>query len=118
MTELITDSNQIKNTNHKYLDIMGMIWIALLISGMFMSPKTFDLGPFSFSVSVIFYPLIYIFADLFTEVYGYKKTRRIVWTGLACMLICSMMGYLYSIIPPGKSFTEDGAFQLIFKDNQ
>jgi uncharacterized integral membrane protein (TIGR00697 family) len=113
--QLITDPKTIKDTHHKYLDILGMVWIALLIITAYTSIKTFSFGPFVFSVSVIFYPVMYIFADLFTEVYGYKKTRRIVWTGLFCMVLTSCIAYLYSIITPSESFKDQAAFELIFK---
>lgn len=112
---LITDPKAIKDTHHKYLDILGMIWIAVLIIGAYTSIKTFDFGPFVLSVSVIFYPIAYIFADLFTEVYGYKKTRRIVWTGLFCMVLTSCIAYLYAIITPSETFKDQAAFDLIFK---
>lgn len=115
MTEYVTDPEAIKTTHHKYLDILGMVWIALLIISAFASIKTFDFGPFVFSVSVIFYPLTYIFTDLFTEVYGYKKTRRIVWTGLFCMVLTSGIAYLYSLVLPSDSFKDQVAFELIFK---
>lgn len=113
--QLITDPKAIKDARHKYLDILGMIWIAMLVITGYTSIKTFDFGPFVFSVSVIFYPVMYIFADLFTEVYGYKKTRKIVWTGLFCMVLTSCVAYLYSIIPPSESFKDQAAFELIFK---
>ncbi len=112
---LITDPKAIKDVHHKYLDILGMIWIAVLIIGAYTSIKTFDFGPFVFSVAVIFYPITYIFADLFTEVYGYKKTRRIVWTGLFCLVLTSCIAYLYSIVTPSVSFKDQAAFELIFK---
>lgn len=111
----VTNPEKIKDKNHKYLDILAMVWIAVLIIGAYASIKTFDIGPFIFSVSVIFYPIIYIFTDIFTEVYGYKKTRRIVWTGLFCMILTSCIAYIYSIVTPSPSFEGQAAFEQIFK---
>jgi uncharacterized integral membrane protein (TIGR00697 family) len=113
----ITDPKLIKDVHHKYLDILGMVWITVLVTTLLTAAKTFDLGPFSFSVGVIFYPVTYIFADIFTEVYGYKKTRRIVWTGLVCLLIGSVMSYLYSIVPSSPSYTDNAAFNTIFHNS-
>jgi uncharacterized integral membrane protein (TIGR00697 family) len=115
MTQLITNPDIIEDRHHKYLDVLGMVWVAVLIIGAFTSIKTFSLGPFVFSVAVIFYPITYIFADLFTEVYGYKKTRRVVWTGLFCMVLTSCIAYLYSVVTPNESFKDQAAFELIFK---
>lgn len=60
--------------------------------------------------------LLYIFADIFTEVYGYRVTRKIVWTGFASMFLASMLAYIYSIIP-NPSFEYNDAFNLIFKSS-
>lgn len=111
----VEDPQKIKNTSHKYLDLLGMVWVSILIISAFTSIKTFDFGPFVFSVAVIFYPVTYIFADIFTEVYGYKKTRRIVWCGLFCLVLTSAIAYAYSLVAPSNSFTDQPAFELIFK---
>lgn len=111
----ITDPSKIKDVHHKYLDLLGMIWVTILITGLLTAAKTMDIGPFNLSVTVIGYPLTYIFTDIFTEVYGYKKTRRIVWTGLVCLLIASIMAYVYSIVKPSASYPDDAAFKTIFQ---
>ena len=115
MAKYITNPSAVDNVQPKYLDILGMIWIAVLIITAYTSIKTFSFGPFVFSVSVLFYPIAYIFTDVFTEVYGYKKTRRIVWTGLFCMVLTSCIAYLYAVITPSSSFQDQAAFELIFK---
>jgi uncharacterized integral membrane protein (TIGR00697 family) len=115
LPHLITDPAIAASRPSKYLGIFGMIWVTFLIVAMFTAAKTFYLGPANFSVSILAYPFTYIFADIFTEVYGYRVTRRIVWTGLVCLLLASSVAYLYSIIPPSPSYTDDASFKLIFK---
>jgi queuosine precursor transporter len=65
-------------------------------------------------VGAIAYPFVYIFADIFTEVYGYRVTRKIVWTGFACMFLASSLAYIYTIVP-NPSFENNEAFDLIFR---
>jgi len=91
-----------------------MLWVTVLIVGTFTSLKTFYVGSLVFSVGAIAYPFVYIFADIFTEVYGYRVTRKIVWTGFACMFIASFLAYIYSIIP-NPDFVDNQAFNAIFK---
>ncbi len=111
---LVTDPEISAGYAHKYLGIFGMLWVTVLIIGTFTSLKTFYVGTLVFSVGAIAYPFVYIFADIFTEVYGYRVTRKIVWTGFACMFIASMLAYIYSIIP-NPNFADNDAFNLIFK---
>lgn len=114
-TELITDPEISSQQPHKYLGILGMIWVTFLIIGILTAIKTFSIGPIIFSVAILSYPFVYIFADIFTEVYGYRVTRRIVWTGFSCMLLASTITYIYSLIPPTLTFAYNDAFNLIFR---
>jgi uncharacterized integral membrane protein (TIGR00697 family) len=111
---LITDPELSAKKPHKYLGIFGMLWVTVLIVGTFTSLKTFYIGNLVFSVGAIAYPFVYIFADIFTEVYGYRVTRKIVWTGFSCMLLASILTYIYSVIP-NPSFTNNEAYNLIFR---
>ncbi len=111
---LITDPVVSAKQPHKYLSIFGMLWVTVLIVGTFASLKTFHVGHFVFSVGALAYPFVYIFADIYTEVYGYRVTRKIVWTGFACMLLGSLLAYIYSIVP-NPDFEYNDAYNLIFK---
>lgn len=102
-------------TDYKYLNTLGMLWLTFLFIATFTAVKTFKIFGLEYSVAIVAYPLTYIFADIFTEVYGYKVTRKTVWTGFFCLGIASALAWLYSIIPPSENFTDNIAFQLIFK---
>ncbi|OGG54984.1 hypothetical protein A3D62_02975 [Candidatus Kaiserbacteria bacterium RIFCSPHIGHO2_02_FULL_49_11] len=114
MKPYITDPAVSASYPHKYLGIFGMLWVTFLIVATFTATKTFSIGPVVFSVAILAYPFTYIFADIFTEVYGYRVTRKIVWTGFVCVLIASLVTYLYSIVPPSDSYTYNEAFRSIF----
>ncbi|MCW1891641.1 MAG: queuosine precursor transporter [Candidatus Uhrbacteria bacterium] len=112
--QLITNPIISAQQPHKYLGIFGMLWVTVLLVGTFTSLKTFYIGHFVFSVGAIAYPFVYIFADIFTEVYGYRVTRKIVWTGFACMLLSTILTSIYSFVP-NPSFEYNDAFNLIFR---
>ncbi len=99
---------------HKYLGILGMIWLTFYLVSTFTALKTFTLGTFVFSVGAIAYPFVYIFADIFTEVYGYRVTRKVVWTGFACMILATSLASLYTFVP-NPSFEHSDAFNIIFR---
>jgi queuosine precursor transporter len=115
MKPFITDPIVAANKPSKYLSILGMLWLTFLLITMFTAVKTFSIGSFVLNVAILAYPFTYIFADIFTEVYGYRVTRRIVWTGFVCVFIASIVTYLYSIVPSSPSFTNNEAFSFIFK---
>lgn len=113
----ITDPAIALSRPSKYLGILGMLWVTFLIIATYTAPKTFEIGPVIFSVAILAYPFTYIFADIFTEVYGYRVTRRIVWTGFFCVVLSALTTYLYSILPPSVSFADNEAFKLIFQSS-
>lgn len=112
---LITDPAIAASRPAKYLGILGMLWITFLIVAVFTAVKTFAIGPVVFTIAILAYPFTYVFADIFTEVYGYRVTRKIVWTGFLCVTIASVLGYLYSFVPPSESFADNDAFITVFR---
>ena len=113
--EFITDPRLSAERSSASLGIMGMLWLTFLLLVTFTQLKTFAVGSIIFSVGVITYPFTYIFADIFTEVYGYRVSRRVVWTGFACLLLASSIAYFYSLVPSSPYFEHDDAFNLIFR---
>lgn len=114
--ELLRDPSVTSRLPHKYLSIFGMIWVTILTVGTFTSLKTFSVAGYIFSVGAIAYPFVYIFADIFTEVYGYRVTRKIVWSGFFCMIVATSLASLYSYIP-SSDFPYNDAFNMIFRSS-
>ncbi len=54
---------------------------------------------------------------MFTEVYGYRVSRKIIWTGLLSVIFITSLASLYTYIPSGKDFDplSEQAFNRIFR---
>ncbi len=46
----------------------------------------------AFDAGTLLFPVSYIFGDILTEVYGYRRSRRVIWTGFACAALVSRGG--------------------------
>lgn len=114
MNNPVTDPNTALRSRTKYLDIIGIVWISCLLLTIILGPKMIDVGPFKFSVGVLFYPITYIFSDVFTEVYGYKTTRRIIWMGFFILIFTAILTSLALAIPSSSIYQDSAAFQIIF----
>lgn len=74
---------------------MAVFVTVLVVSNVASSAKIVDLGfsigkvPMAFDAGTLLFPLSYIFGDILTEVYGYKKSRRVIWTGFFCLALAS-----------------------------
>jgi queuosine precursor transporter len=49
---------------------------------------------------VLFFPISYIFGDILTEVYGYARDRRVVWSGFAALVFAAVMAAVIVHLPP------------------
>jgi uncharacterized PurR-regulated membrane protein YhhQ (DUF165 family) len=54
------------------------------------------IGDFTFGAGVLFFPISYVFGDILTEVYGYARARRVIWSGLTALVFASIMATSWS----------------------
>ncbi len=102
----------------KYLHIVTSFFTAVLvISNVASSAKIVDFGVSLFSVPLAFdggtllFPFAYVLGDVLTEVYGFKTTRRVIWTGFAVLAFSSLFFFLLGILP-SETFWETQAGAL------
>ena len=58
------------------------------------------IGLVTFGAGNLFFPISYIFGDVLTEVYGYARSRRVVWAGFGALLFASLMSWIVLKLPP------------------
>ncbi|RME82476.1 MAG: VUT family protein [Caldilineae bacterium] len=92
--------------SYRYYDIVMVLFVTvLLMSNIASSAKLIDLGisvfglRLAFDGGTILFPLSYIFGDILTEVYGYARGRRVIWTGFACALLMVVTFWLLGRLP-------------------
>ena len=67
--------------NYKYLGAISVFFVSVLLISNVASTKIVDLKWFTFDGGTLLFPFRYIFGDILTEVYGYKKSRSVIWMG-------------------------------------
>ena len=107
----------------RYFDLILAIFVTVLIvSNVASSAKIVDLGfdlfgiPLAFDAGTILFPVSYIFGDILTEVYGYRRSRRVIWTGFFCLGLSSLVLWLVSILPgeaTWQQYAGDAAYAAI-----
>lgn len=96
--------------SYHYLDLITALFVVVLIVSNIASTKVVLLGPFTFDGGTLLFPLAYIFGDVLTEVYGYKKTRRVIWTGFFLLLLSTFTFGLVNTLPaPADEFSQKSA---------
>lgn len=99
---------------YKYLDLITALFATLLIVSNYASTRIIDFaGGLSFDAGTLMFPLTYIFNDLLTEVYGYKRSRRVIWIGFLALLIAALSMALVGLFPPAEGWDQDAAWLSI-----
>ncbi len=91
---------------YKYFDLVMALFVTiLLVSNVASSAKIVDWGlslfnvPLAFDAGTLLFPVSYIFGDVLTEVYGYRRSRRVIWTGFGCAALMSATFWLVGKLP-------------------
>jgi uncharacterized integral membrane protein (TIGR00697 family) len=95
---------------YKYLDIITGLFVAILLISNVSATKIFNIGSLAFDGGALLFPLSYIFCDILTEVYGYRASRRIIWTGFAASILMTVTFYLVYLLPPNTEWPHQEAF--------
>ena len=95
----------------KYFDIiMSLFVVILVLSNIASSAKIVDLGFSLFGIRLAFdggtllFPIAYVLGDILTEVYGFKASRRVIWTGFAVLAFSSLVFFVLQVLPPESSW--------------
>ncbi|CAG1772840.1 partial Queuosine precursor transporter, partial [uncultured bacterium] len=91
---------------YRYFDlIMALFVTVLLVSNIASSAKIVDWGVsvlglrLSFDAGTLLFPISYIFGDVLTEVYGYKRSRRVIWAGFGALVLMGATLWLVGRLP-------------------
>lgn len=101
------------NKNFKYFDIIMALFVAVLLISNIASTKILLFWKFTFDGGTLLFPLSYIFGDVLTEVYGYKKSRKVIWTGFFCAGLMSLVLMIVNILPPAGDWLYQEDFNNI-----
>jgi uncharacterized integral membrane protein (TIGR00697 family) len=104
----------------RYYDLVMAAFVAILLLSNIIgaSKPSFVTLPggreWSFGAGVLFFPLSYIIGDVLTEVYGYARARRVIWTGFAALLFMAFMAFVVVSLPPAKGWPGQSAYEFVF----
>jgi uncharacterized integral membrane protein (TIGR00697 family) len=93
--------------------MVGFITV-LLCSVLIGVGKVGQVAGYSIGVGAFFFPISYVFGDVLTEVYGYARSRRVIWTGFAALIFAALMSWLIVALPPAPGWPHQAAYALVF----
>ena len=106
---------------YRYYDLILGAYVCVLLCANLIGPAKFvtvhlpSWGDCTFLAGVLFFPISYLFGDILTEVYGYARDRRAVWSGFAALAFAALMSTVIVHLPPAPFWrSHQGAVEEIF----
>ncbi len=109
--------------SYRYLDLVMALFVSVLItSNIASSAKIVDWGfslfgvRMSFDAGTLLFPISYIFGDVLTEVYGFQRSRRVIWTGFGALALSAAVFSIVGALPGEASwqvYAGDAAYKAI-----
>jgi uncharacterized integral membrane protein (TIGR00697 family) len=70
--------------------------------------------PIRFGAGNLFFPLSYLFGDVLTEVYGYARSRKVVWAGFGSLAFASIMSFVVVHLPAADGWSGQATIEAAF----
>lgn len=94
--------------------LFSILFCVCLISANILETKQISVLGISLTGGFIVFPVSYIINDCVCEVWGYGKTRLLIWTGFIMNFFFVSLGALCDAIPGAPYWDNDAGFHAIF----
>jgi uncharacterized integral membrane protein (TIGR00697 family) len=106
----------------RYFDLIMAAFVTVLLCSNLIGVHKVSfirlpiIGEYIYGTGVLFFPLSYLFGDILTEVYGYARSRRVIWAGFAALGFASLMSFVVTALPASRTMPveQQAAVNLIF----
>ena len=95
---------------YKYLGLITVLYVAFQLISDVTAGKIVELGIFTVSATVLYFPITFILADVLTEVYGYARARRVLWYVLGASVLAGIIYQIVVWLPAAPGFDAADAY--------
>jgi hypothetical protein len=113
MDNISTNQFDTAKASGKYFMYVAIAFVALLMISNTVAVKLIGIGPFVFTGAIFIFPLTYIFGDILTEVYGYRATRKIIWSAFVALILMSLAHLFVQWLPAASFWGGQEAYATI-----
>lgn len=100
-----------KKQHYSLYDIFAVLFVTTLLVSNIVSVKIVSVGWLTFDAGTVLFPLAYIVGDIITEIYGYRRTRLLIYSGVAALTLMTLTFWVVQLLPADSSWTGQTAFE-------
>ena len=94
--------------------LMAILFNVCLIASNLFETKLFTVAGISLTGGVIIFPVSYIINDCLVEVYGYRKSRLVIWSGFVMNFFVVALGLIAVQLPAAPFWEGEAHFNFVF----
>ena len=94
--------------------LYSILFCVCLITANVLETKQISFGPANMTAGLIVFPVSYIINDVVCEVWGYGRTRLLIWLGFAMNFLFVIFGAIADWIPGAPYWHGEEGFHQIF----
>jgi queuosine precursor transporter len=99
----------------RYYDLIMVSFVTILLcTNLIAAEKVITIWGFTMGAGILFFPISYFFNDILTEVYGYARSRKVVWAGFSAMAFASLVTTAVIHFPPAQGWIHQAAYETVF----
>ena len=112
--------DSVPRREYRYYEFVMAAFVTILVCSNLIGPAKIArvelpiFGAVDFGAGVLFFPISYVFGDVLTEVYGYARSRRVIWAGFAGLAFASFMSWVVVNLPPAPFWKNQAAYEIAF----
>ena len=96
--------------NYKFLNHIVLCNVFFAIVCIPTAGKLVDVAGVPLSISIYYFPFVYILADILTEVYGYAVARRVLWYCIFAQVLMTAIFQFVIFYPPSAVMTNNQSY--------
>lgn len=93
--------------------IITCLFVACLLITNIVAGRLVQLGAMTLTADLFLFPITYIFGDVLTEVYGFRRARLTIWMGFIANLLMALVFMAVVRLPAPVFFDQQQAYNTV-----
>ena len=100
-------------STYKYLTLFLVLNICFQLVSDVTAGKIIQVAGIGVSITVLYFPITFVIADILTEVYGYAEARRVIWYTMLASITAGLFYQLVVYVPAAPGFENGPAYKAV-----
>jgi uncharacterized integral membrane protein (TIGR00697 family) len=102
-----------ETTDYKFFSFLSMLYLAISLCSLVVAQKMCLIIGMTMIAGSLVYPLTFPLTDILTEIYGYKKTKTIVWFSFGLQILFALICLIIVNIQSPTTYLHSAAYTLV-----